>query len=167
MFHLPVSETHNLKTKTNRKESIMSLNVKSIITSGLIVGLIISLSAITMVPVVGDQMDLVLESRGLPPLSNMAMLYFIIISFINSVFLVFLYAVLKDLVGPGIRTAVIISLVFWFFVYFLGNVSMVVYGFMPVKLTVIGTLWGLGELLLGGIVGSKLYKDLNINKLKR
>lgn len=145
----------------------MALNVKSIITSGLIVGLIISLSAITMVPVVGDQMDLVLESRGLPPLSNMAMLYFTIISFINSVFLVFLYAVLKDLVGPGIRTAVIISLVFWFFVYFLGNVSNVVYGFMPVKLTVIGTLWGLGELLLGGIVGSKLYKDVNKNKLKR
>ena len=33
---------------------------------------------------------------------------------------------------------------------------------MPVKLVVIGTVWGLGELLLAGIVGSKLYKEVNI-----
>jgi hypothetical protein len=44
--------------------------------------------------------------------------------------------------------------------YFLSNVSLLAYGFMPVKLTVIGTIWGLGELLLAGIVGSKLYKDV-------
>jgi hypothetical protein len=139
----------------------MSVNVKSIITSGLVCGLIITLSAITMVPVVGDQMDLVLASRGLPALSKLAMLYFSMISFINGGFLVFLYAILKDLLGSGIKTAVIISLVFWFFTYFLSNVSMVVYGFMPVKLTVIGTVWGLGELLLAGIVGSRLYKEVN------
>jgi len=43
--------------------------------------------------------------------------------------------------------------------YFLSNASLIVYGFMPVRLTVIGTIWGLGELLLAGIVGSKLYKE--------
>ena len=90
----------------------MSVNVKSLITSGLVSGLIINLSAITMVPVVGDQMDMVLASRGLPALSNMAMVYFSMISFINGGFLVLLYAVLKDLLGPGIRTAVVISLAF-------------------------------------------------------
>jgi hypothetical protein len=137
----------------------MSVNIKSIIKSGLVCGLIISLSAITMVPVVGDQMDLVLASRGLPALSNMAMIYFCGLSFLYGGFLVLLYAVLKDLLGPGIKTAVLISLIFWFFTYFLSNVSLVAYGFMPVKLTVIGTVWGLGELVLAGIVGSRLYKD--------
>jgi hypothetical protein len=43
----------------------MKINVKSVITSGLIAGLVISLSAITMVPVVGNEMDLVLASRAL------------------------------------------------------------------------------------------------------
>lgn len=138
----------------------MFVNVKSLVTSGLVSGLIINLFAITMVPVVGDQMDLVLASRGLPGLSNMAMLYFSMISFINGGFLVLLYAVLKDLLGSGIRTAVIISLVFWFFTYLLSNASLVAYGFMPVKLTVKGTIWGLGELLLAGIVGSRLYKEV-------
>jgi len=138
----------------------MKINVKSVITSGLISGLVISLSAITMVPVAGNEMDLVLESRGLPPLSNMAMLFFIVLSFINGITLILLYALIKERLGAGIRTAVIVSAVYWFLKYFLSNVSLVAYGFMPVRLTVIGTIWGLGELLLAGIVGSKLYKEV-------
>jgi len=138
----------------------MKINVKSVFTSGLVSGLIINLSAISMVPVVGNEFDVVLASRGLPPLSNMAMLFFSMISFINGVFLVGLYALVKEQFGSGIKTAVIVSLVFWFLTYFLANASLVVYGFMPVRLTVIGTAWGLGELLLAGIVGSKLYKEV-------
>jgi len=137
----------------------MKINVKSVITSGLISGLIISLSAITMVPVVGNEMDQVLANRGLPPLSKMAMLFFTMISFINGISLVLVYALVKNHFGAGIKTSVIVSLVFWFLTYFLSNASLIAYGFMPVRLTVIGTVWGLGELLLAGIVGSKLYKD--------
>jgi hypothetical protein len=138
----------------------MKINVKSVITSGLIAGLVISLSAITMVPVVGNEMDLVLESRGLPALSNMAMLFFVVLSFINGITLILLYALVKERLGAGIRTAVIVTVVFWFLTYFLSNVSLIAYGFMPVRLTIIGTIWGLGELLLAGIVGSKLYKEV-------
>jgi hypothetical protein len=137
----------------------MKINVKSVITSGLIAGLVISLSAITMVPVVGNEMDVVLTSRGLPPLSNMAMLFFVVLSFINGIALVLLYTLVKERLGEGIRTSVIVSVVFWFMTYFLSNVSLIAYGFMPVRLTVIGTIWGLGELLLAGIIGSKLYKE--------
>ena len=71
-----------------------------------------------------------------------------------------MYAVVKEQLGSGIRTALIVSLVFWFLTYFLANTSLVVYGFMPVRLTVIGTAWGLGELVLASIVGSKLYKEV-------
>ena len=137
----------------------MKINVKSVITTGLISGLIISLSAITMVPVVGNEMDQVLANRGLPPLSIMAMLFFTMISFINGISLVLVYALVKNHFGAGIKTSVIVSLVFWFLTYFLSNASLIAYGFMPVRLTVIGTVWGLGELLLAGIVGSKLYQD--------
>jgi hypothetical protein len=138
----------------------MLVNIRSVITSGLVSGLLINISAISMVPVVGNEMDLVLASRGLPPLSNMAMLFFSMISFIFGISQVWLYVLVKEHLGSGIKTAVIVSLVFWFLTYFLSNVSLVVYGFMPVKLTVIGTAWGLGELILASIVGSKLYKEV-------
>lgn len=138
----------------------MSINVKSVLTSGLISGIVINLSAIGMVPIVGNEMDEVLASRGLPPLSNMAMLFFSMISFIFGISLVWLYALVKEQLGAGTKTAIIVSLIFWFLTYFLSNVSLVVYGFMPVRLTVIGTAWGLGELMLASIVGSKLYKEV-------
>jgi hypothetical protein len=138
----------------------MKINVKSAITSGLIAGLVISLSAITMVPVVGNEMDEILASRGLPPLSNLDMAYFVMLSFINGIAIILLYAIVKERLGAGIRTALIVSAVFWFITYFFHSISLIVYGFMPVRLTVIGITWGLGELLLAGVVGSKLYREV-------
>ncbi len=142
----------------------MQINIKRVFRSGLVSGLIINVIGISMVPVVGNEMDAVLESRGLPPLSNLAMIYFSIISFINGFSLVWLYALVKEHLGPGIKTAVIVSLIFWFITYFISNVSLLAYGFMPVRLTIIGTAWGLVELLLAGIIGSKLYTDSKKNK---
>lgn len=88
------------------------------------------------------------------------MLFFSMLSFIFGISLVWLYALVKEQLGAGTKTAIIVSLIFWFLTYFLSNVSLVVYGFMPVRLTVIGTTWGLGELILASIVGSKLYKEV-------
>lgn len=137
----------------------MSINSKSVITSGMVSGVIINISAVAMVPMVGNEMDMVLANRGLPPLSAIAMAYFGIISLVIGVILVWLYAVAKAQLGPGMKTAAIVSITVWFLAYFLSNVSMVVFGFMPIRLTVIGTAWGLVELLLAGIIGTRLYKE--------
>jgi hypothetical protein len=81
----------------------MTINLKSVITSGLAAGIIISISVITMIPVVGNEMDTVLANV-------------------------------------------------------IGNIANVVYGFMPVKITVIGIIWGLMEFLLATLVASRLYE---------
>lgn len=137
-----------------------SINLKSALTSGLIAGIIINISAISMVPAVGNEMNDVLATRGLPPLSNMSMVFFSFVSVILGIFLIFLYTLLKLHIRSKIKTAIISALIVWFIAYFLSNVSLVAYGFMPVKLVIIGTIWGLGELLLAGMVGSKLYKEV-------
>lgn len=140
-----------------------TVNLKSVLTTGLISGILMLISAISMVPVVGNEMDNVLASRGLPPLSIPDMFFFCFVSISIGIFLVFLYSLLKPHFGLKVKTAIISALIVWFIAYFLSNVSLVVYGFMPVKLTVIGTLWGLGELLLASIVGSRLYKEVKQN----
>jgi len=137
-----------------------TINLKSILTTGFIAGIIINISGVSMIPAVGNDMNDVLANRGLPPLSNLAIIFISFVSIIIGIFLVFLYSVLKPHFGSKIKTAIISSLIVWFIAYFLSNVSLLVYGFMPVKLVVIGTVWGLGELLLAGIVGSKLYKEV-------
>jgi small-conductance mechanosensitive channel len=137
-----------------------AINLKSVFSSGFVSGIIINISAITMVPAVGDEMDNLLANKGLPPLSNSDMVFFSFVSFVFGIFLMFLYAVLRPHLGSRLKTAIIVSLIVWFVTYFLSNVSLIIYGFMPVKLVVIGTVWGLGELLLASVVGTGLYKEV-------
>jgi hypothetical protein len=137
----------------------MKINMKRVLIGGLVAGLIIIASAVVMVPVVGKEMELALAACNLPPMGTGAMAYFGIVSLVLGIVLVWLYAAILPRMGHGIKTALIASAVVWFLAYFLANVSMVAYGFMPTKLTAIGTIWGLVELLVGGVVGTRLYKD--------
>ena len=70
----------------------------------------------------------------------------------------FLYAALKPQFKSRIKTAIITSIIVWILANVIGNVANVVYGFMPVKLTVIGIVWGLMEFLLGTLIASRLYE---------
>lgn len=135
----------------------MVIRTKEILINGLIAGVIISISALTMVPVVGNEMDSVLANRGLPPLSNAAMAYFCCISLVFGISVIFLYTVLKPQFGSWVKTAVIASIIVWVLAYLINNVSLAVYGFMPVRLAIIGSIWGLLELLLASIIASRLY----------
>ena len=137
-----------------------SINLKSVLLAGFISGFVILISGLSMIPAVGNEMNEVLANRGLPPLSNWAMAFICFVSIVNGIFLVFFYSLLKPLFDSKTETAIISSLIVFFFTYFISNISLAVYGFMPLKLTIIGTVWGLGELLLAGLVGSKLYKEV-------
>ena len=56
-----------------------------------------------------------------------------------------------------IRNAVVASIIIWVLAYLINNVSLAVYGFMPVRLAIIGSIWGLLELLLASIIASRLH----------
>ena len=137
----------------------MNINLRSVLFAGLIAGLAIILSAAMMVPVVGNEFDENLARFNLPPLGLGAMFYFTSVSLLIGVIVVLIYAALLLGMASKYKAAIISSLLVWLLAYLLPNVSMVVYGFLPVKLTVIGTIWGLGELLLAGMVGARLYKS--------
>ena len=136
----------------------MNINLRSVLFAGLIAGLAIILSAATMVPIVGNEFDENLARFDLPPLGVGAIFYFTSVSLLFGIVVVFIYAAILPGMVTKYKAAIISSLLIWFLAYFLPNVSMIVYGFMPVKLTIIGTIWGLGEILLAGMVGARLYK---------
>jgi hypothetical protein len=138
----------------------MKFNLKSLFISGLAAGIIIMIIGFGLVPILGNQMNEVLESRTLPPLSKGAMGFFAFVSLTNGFSVVIFYTLLRSKFQSKLKAAVVGSLVLWFFVYFLSNAALVAYGFMPFHLVVIGTAWGLLELLTAGIVGSRLYKEV-------
>ena len=145
--------------RLNTGVDVMNINMKRVFIGGLVAGLVINVIGILLVPVVGKEMELVLATRNLPPMGVGAMLYFVTVSLVLGIVLVWLYAAILPQMGHGTKTAIIASAIVWFLAYFLANVSMVAYGFMPAKLTAIGTSWGLVELLVAGVVGTRLYKD--------
>lgn len=132
-----------------------------ILKTGLITGIIICISAASMVPVVGNQFDLALAKFNLPPLSISDMIFFFIVSLSMGIMLMALYSVLFPIYKHHLKTIIISSLIIWFPGNLLANLSNVVYGFMPIGLTLIGIVWGLGELLIAGYVGGSLYKKVN------
>ena len=137
----------------------MKINVKSLFTSGFVTGIIIMIVGGGLVPIIGNQMDEVLKNRLLPPLSNGAMVYFAFNSILLGIGVMGFYSLIKTIINTRLWAVILTSLLFWFFTYLLANAALVAYGFMPLGLTIIGTAWGLLELLIGVLIGSFLYKD--------
>lgn len=137
----------------------MAINARRVLGGGLAAGLLINLSALLMVPAVGKQMEEALAARGLPPLGAGAAAWVVLLSFVLGVLLVWLYAAVQPRLGPGLRTASLSALFVWFLAYCAPNLGNAVFGFMPLGLTLVGTAWGLVELLVAGAVGARLYRE--------
>lgn len=138
----------------------MNINLKSVFTSGFVAGIIINIIGLGLVPIVGNQMDEVLKSLSLPALGLGAMIYFPIWSLMLGILIMWIYAFIQSKFESKLKAAIVVSLVVWFLAYFSSGAALVAYGFMPLPLVAIGTLWGLLELLLASIIGSKLYREV-------
>lgn len=137
----------------------MPINHRRALGAGLTAGVVVCLSALSMVPVVGAQMDAALQAHGAPPLSTGAIVFFLGVSLVLGVTLVWIYAAILPRFGPGPKTAVVAAVALWVPASVLSNASLVVYGFLPASLAAVGTLWSLMELLVAGQVGARLYRD--------
>jgi hypothetical protein len=134
-----------------------TINIKRFITSGLVAGVIIILIGFGLVPIVGNEMNDVLNSYSLPPLSPAAMGFFAFVSMANGMAVTGLYILMEPHFKSKMKAAFSASIIIWFISYFLSGAALVAYGFMPLKLTAFGTGWGILEVVIAGIVSSKLY----------
>ena len=137
----------------------MTINMKSVFSSGLVAGIIIIVIGFELVPILGDQMNVVLESCSLPPLSIGAMVFFAFVSVTFGISVMWLYALIQSRFKSKLKAAVVSAMIFWFYAYFIPNSALVAYGFMPFSLSAIGTAWGILEVLIACIIGSRLYKE--------
>ncbi|MFT3917195.1 MAG: hypothetical protein QM704_24835 [Anaeromyxobacteraceae bacterium] len=137
----------------------MAIQAKRVVGGGLVAGLVICASAALMVPVVGDEMAAAQAARGVPPMGPGAMAFFFVFSLSLGVLVVWLYAALLPRFGPGPRTALLVAMILWFLTSFSSSAANVAYGFMPLGLTVVGMTWGLAELVLAALVGTRLYRE--------
>ena len=140
------------------------IKLKNIITSGLLSGFLILTIGACLFPMLGNQMDEILASHKVPPMGIGSMIYFAVISLVLGAAILTAYALIESQVKSKQKTIVIISLTFWFFTYFWSNSALVAYGFMPLSFVITGTLWGLLEIYIATLFGTKLYDKLNRKK---
>jgi hypothetical protein len=136
------------------------INVGRVLLGGVLAGVIVNVGeTILNVVVAGKAMETALAARNLPPVGGSAIGGFIAITFLVGIVTVWLYAAIRPRFGAGPGTAVIAALVVWFFAYFHQSAAMVLMGILPAKVMVLGTVWGLVEIVLGSIAGAAMYRE--------
>ena len=136
------------------------INIGRVVLGGLLAGVIVNVGeTILNVAVAGPAMEEALAARNLPPVGGSAIGGFVLITFLVGIMTVWLYAAIRPRFGPGPGTAVIAALVVWFFAYLHQSVAMALMGILPAKVTALGTVWGLVEIVVASIAGAWIYVE--------
>jgi MFS family permease len=136
------------------------MNMKRVILGGLLAGLVINIAeTILNIPVMGQQMEDALKGRNLPPVGGGAIGGFVVGAFVIGVLLVWLYAAIRPRYGAGPKTAITAGVVLWLLAYVWPSLGNGLMGFIPMKLLLVSTLWGLGEVILAALAGAAVYTE--------
>jgi hypothetical protein len=73
--------------------------------------------------------------------------------------MMWLYASLRDRLGPGPKTAMCAGIVVWVLYYLQGLSNFWILGMLGTPLVGIGLVWGLFELPIAAIAGAYFYSD--------
>ena len=73
--------------------------------------------------------------------------------------IVFLYALIRTRLGPGLKTASVAGALAWFFIYFYSGVLTSVLLGLRKDLLLIGLVWGVFEYSLAAVGGAVLYRE--------
>lgn len=136
------------------------INLGRVVVGGLVAGLLINISEAIMNGVLfAAEMDAAMKALNKPPIASSMILWFVIFGFGLGMMLVWLYAAIRPRFGPGVQTAICAALAVWGFAYLYPNLFMLVLDIFPRRLTIISIVWGLGEVVVAGLVGARLYAE--------
>ena len=137
------------------------INLARVIIGGLLAGLIINIGEFILNgAILATRWDDALKARNLPPMGGAKeMAYFIVISFAIGLVMIWVYAAIRPRLGAGPKTAICAGLVVWALAYLFPSAGEVAMQLFPRRLLFYGTLWGLFELPIAGLVGAWLYKE--------
>jgi hypothetical protein len=135
------------------------INVVRVILGGLVAGLIINISEYVLnIYVVAEESNAIMERMGLPPIGMHQIAWFLILTFVLGIVIVFLYAGLRPRFGAGAKTAVIAGVIVWL-VAMMAGVADVIIGIAPPNLLVLAGAWSLVETVVASVVGAWLYQE--------
>jgi hypothetical protein len=136
------------------------INWSKVLVGGLVAGVIMNVSEYVLnEPVLGAQAAEHMASLNLPPVGGSAIGVFIVMTFALAFFTIWLYAAIRPRYGAGPKTAMCAGSAVWFAAYLTPWITFAVLGFSPTDMAVIGSVWGLAELLIAAVAGAYFYQE--------
>jgi len=137
-----------------------NINLGRVLLGGLLAGLVLNVGEVLFNDVVlGTQMRDFFARYGMPEPGGAFLIAAVTLTFAVGILLVFLYALIRSRLGPGMKTALVAGLILWFAVYiYSGVVNALMFG-LPIKVLALGIVWGLLEYLVAAIAGGWVYKE--------
>lgn len=136
------------------------INVTRVLIGGFVAGLVVNIGeSVFNGWLFAADMQAAVARLNLPPIGGSAIATFVIMGFALGIATMWLYAAIRPRYGAGVNTALCAGAAAWFFAYAYPSIGFLAMGLFPTRLTLIGLMWGLGELLLAAVAGAWLYRE--------
>ena len=137
-----------------------NINLGRVLLGGLVAGLVLNVGEFLLNDVVlAQQMREFIARYRIPEPGTSFLIAAVTLTFVIGIVLVFLYALIRPRLGPGVKTAIIAGLIMWFAVYlYTGVINGLLFG-VPANAMLIALIWGLLEYAAAAIAGAWVYKE--------
>jgi hypothetical protein len=136
------------------------INLTRVILGGLVAGFVLNFGEFLLNEVIFvKQMEEVARQHNVVRPGALFISVAVALTFLLGMMIMLIYALVRQRLGAGPKTAIIAGLIVWFCVYFYsGILNGVLFG-IPVILIVSGVVWGLAEYIIAALAGAALYKE--------
>ena len=137
-----------------------NINLVRVLLGGLLAGVILNVGEFLLNDVIlGTQMREFFARYRIPEPGGSFLILAVTLTFVMGIVLVFVYALIRSRLGPGVKTAVVAGLIMWFSVYiYTGAINGFLFG-IPLNVMMIAFVWGLIQYVIGAIAGAWAYKE--------
>ncbi len=136
------------------------MNFGRVFLGGLLAGLILNIGEFLLnTKVLGPQMMAFFTAHGFKNPGSNFIICAVILTFILGIVAVWLYALIRPRLGPGVKAAIVAAVILWFGIYlYSGIIYMLLFG-TTMNVLIIGLVWGLVEYIIATIAGAWVYTE--------
>jgi hypothetical protein len=137
-----------------------NINLGRVLIGGLLAGLILNVGEFLLNDVIlGTQMREFFARYRIPEPGGSFLIVAVTMTFVMGIVLVFVYALIRARLGPGVKTAIVAGLIMWFGIYvYTGAINGLLFG-IALNVMLIAFVWGLIEYVIAAIAGAWAYKE--------
>jgi hypothetical protein len=140
---------------------VSGINISRVILGGLVAGVVLNIGETIFNAVLfAEANEAAIKALNLPPIGGGAVAWFIIIGFMFSIVMIWLYAAIRPRLGAGPKTAICAGTTAWTLGYLFPGIGFLVMGLFPSSLMVPGLVWSLFEVSLAALAGAYFYREI-------